>query len=154
MPIVSFRLSQVVRWAVRMHYGGNLFMATLRQPVSCLLGTVTSTADLRSLFRWVLLLFSLLLTACTSEDQSVGSSADAPKIETVGPRWYTADGISRGASIFARLCAELDLRAECANGMVPGVRRTVEWRRRVLAVGSPLSPGEASLSFFAVAIGA
>ena len=81
-------------------------MATSRQPVSCLFGTVRSAADLRSLFLWVLLLFSLLLTACTSEDQSARSGTDEPKTDTVAGRWYTADNVSRGAAIFAQQCAD------------------------------------------------
>jgi mono/diheme cytochrome c family protein len=81
-------------------------MTTFRQPVSCLFSWLRSPAKLRLLFLWGLLPFSLLLTACTSEDQSAASSAEAPKSETVGARWYTADGVSRGDPIFARLCAD------------------------------------------------
>ena len=81
-------------------------MAKFRQPVPYLFSWLRSPAKLRFLFLWALLPFSLLLTACSSEDQSAGSSADVPKIETVGSRWYTADGVSRGDPIFARLCAD------------------------------------------------
>ena len=81
-------------------------MATFRQPVFCLFSWVRSPAELRFLFLWTLLLFGVLLSGCTSEDQSAGSSADAPKIETGGSRWYTGDGVSRGGPIFARLCAD------------------------------------------------
>ncbi len=107
MPNVAFRLAHVARRVVRMHYGKMLFMATFRQPVSCRLSRVRSPADLRFLFLWVLLLFSLLLTACTSEDQSARSGKDEPKTDTVvASRWYTAADVSRGAAIFAQQCAD------------------------------------------------
>jgi mono/diheme cytochrome c family protein len=81
-------------------------MAIFRQPVSRLPKAVRSPAETRYLFLWAIVLFSFLLTGCTSEDQSAGSSAEAPKTETAGARWYTAEGVSRGAPIFARLCAD------------------------------------------------
>jgi mono/diheme cytochrome c family protein len=96
-------------------------MAKFRQPVSCLFTRVRRPANLRSLFLWVLLPVSLLLTACTSEDQSAASSADAPKIETVGSRWYTADSVSRGGPMFTRLCA--DCHGKKAQG-------SFTWRQR------------------------
>ena len=100
---------------------GTHYMATFRQPVSCLFSGVRSPANFPFLFLWALLPFSLLLTGCTSEDQSAGSSADAPKIESVGSRWYTADGVSRGGPIFARLCA--DCHGKIAQG-------SFTWRQR------------------------
>ncbi|MCZ6711942.1 MAG: cytochrome c [Gammaproteobacteria bacterium] len=81
-------------------------MATFRQPVFCLFSWVRSPADLRFLSRWALLLFSLLLAACTSEDQSAQSGTEEPKPETVASRWYTDDDVSRGAPIFAQQCAD------------------------------------------------
>ena len=96
-------------------------MMIFRQPVSRLANVARSPAESRCLFLWVLVLFSVLLAGCTSDDQSTGSSADAPKIETVGSRWYTADGVSRGAPIFARLCA--DCHGKKAQG-------TFTWRQR------------------------
>ena len=104
-------------------------MATYRQRVSCLFSRPRSPADFRFLPHWALLLFSLLLAACTSEDQSAPSGSDAPKTETVGSRWYTADGVSRGAPIFARLCA--DCHGKKAQG-------SFTWRQR----------GEKMVSFF------
>ncbi len=96
-------------------------MAKFRQPVPCLFSRVRRPANLRFLFLWALLPVSLLLTACTSEDQSAASSADAPKIETVGSRWYTAAGVSRGGPIFTRLCA--DCHGKKAQG-------SFTWRQR------------------------
>ena len=96
-------------------------MATFRQPVFCLFSWVTSPAELPFLFLWTFLLFGVLLSGCTSDDQSAGSSADAPKIETVGSRWYTADGVSRGGPIFARLCAD------CHGNKAQG---SFTWRQR------------------------
>lgn len=52
-----------------------------------------------------LILFSLLLTACTSENEGAQSSSDDAKRETVASRWYTADNVSRGAVVFQEQCA-------------------------------------------------
>jgi len=105
MLIVSFRLPQVARQAVRMHCEGNLLMAKFRQPISRLFGNVQSPENGRFLSWGALLLFSLSLTACTSEDQSAASGADEPKAGTVASRWYTTDNVSRGADVFAQQCA-------------------------------------------------
>jgi mono/diheme cytochrome c family protein len=67
--------------------------------------TVISSTDMQRLSRWALLLFGLLLTACSSEDQSVSSSPDESKVKTVASRWYGADNVSRGGAIFAQFCA-------------------------------------------------
>ena len=80
-------------------------MAIFRQSVSRLPGAAGSPAGSGRLALWALVLFGSLLTACTSEDQSAGSSADAPKTETVASRWYTAEGVSRGGGIYAAQCA-------------------------------------------------
>ncbi len=96
-------------------------MTAFRQSESRFPNVARSPAELRCLSLWVLVLFSVLLVGCTSDDQSAGSSAAAPKIETVGSRWYTADGVSRGAPIFARLCA--DCHGKKAQG-------TFTWRQR------------------------
>jgi mono/diheme cytochrome c family protein len=96
-------------------------MAIFRQTAPCLPKAVRSPAETRSPFLWALVLFGFLLTGCTSEDESAGSSADAPRIETEGARWYTAEGVSRGAPIFARLCA--DCHGKKAQG-------SFTWRQR------------------------
>ena len=128
-------------------------MGTFRQSVSYLFSRVRSPANLRFLSLSALLPFSLLLTACTSEDQSAGSSADAPKVETVGSRWYTAHGISRGAPIFARLCADchgkkaqgsFTWRQRGADGKFPppplnGTAHT--WHHPIRALGSQIKFG-------------
>ncbi len=80
-------------------------MATIRQPTSYLFSTVISSTDMRRLSRWALLLFGLLLTACSSEDQGASSGTDEAKTETAISRWYSADNVSRGDPIFAQFCA-------------------------------------------------
>ena len=106
-------MSRVCEWwsrfreisVLRMHYEGNSLMATIRQPISCLFGKLESPANARFRSWGALLLFSLALTACTSEDQSARSGADEPKADTVASRWYTAENVSRGADVFAQQCA-------------------------------------------------
>ncbi|GMQ75148.1 MAG: hypothetical protein BMS9Abin01_0392 [Gammaproteobacteria bacterium] len=81
-------------------------MATIRQPTTYRFSMVISSADMRRLSRWALLLFGLLLTACSGEDQEGASSGtDEPKTETATSRWYSADNVSRGGPIFAQFCA-------------------------------------------------
>ncbi len=128
-------------------------MTAFRQSVSRLPDAGRSPAELRCLFLWVLVLFSMLLAGCTSDDQSAGSSADAPKIETVGSRWYTADGVSRGAPIFARLCADchgknaqgsFTWRQQGADGKYPPppLNGTAHgWHHPIRALGSQIKFG-------------
>ena len=76
---------------------GTHYMATFRQPVSCLFSWVRSPTNFPFRFLWALLPFSLLLQAAPARDQSADSSADAPKSKRWGRVGYTADGVSRGA---------------------------------------------------------
>ncbi len=97
-------------------------MATIRQATTFPFSTANSFADMRRLSRWALLLFGLLLTACSSEDQDASSSGDAPKIETAASRWYSADNVSRGAPIYAQTCAG------CHGKVAQG---SFAWRQRL-----------------------
>ena len=94
-------------WAgARRHIEGNLFMVTTRRATAYRSSMVISFAGMRRLSRWGLLLFGLLLTACSGEDQEGASSGtNEPKTETATSRWYSAESVSRGDAIFAQFCA-------------------------------------------------
>ncbi|GMQ95940.1 MAG: hypothetical protein BMS9Abin14_420 [Gammaproteobacteria bacterium] len=97
-------------------------MATIRQPTTDLFSMVFSSADMRRLSRWALLLIGLLLmTACSSEDEGTSSGSDTPKTKTVASRWYSADNVSRGGPIFAQFCAG------CHGKVAQG---SFSWRQR------------------------
>jgi mono/diheme cytochrome c family protein len=146
-------VSHAARQTARNHYGRDSFMGMFRQPMPCFLGTARSAADSRLQSGWMLLLFSLLLTACSGEDPSARSGAAKSKSDTVASRWYTPDNVSRGTVIFAQYCADchgkvgqgsFTWRQQGADGKFPPppVNGTGHaWHHPIRALGSQIKFG-------------
>lgn len=66
---------------------------------------VRSSSGSRATLRLTALTFSVLLSACTSEDEGTRSDPDQPKSQAATSRWYSADNVTRGGPIYAQYCA-------------------------------------------------